>query len=120
MLLAARFPHRLRNSPTRPPPFLSDRDHPSLRDVLPKDYASPCLGKHRLGELPDLIFTTRRLAIMNLAIPGIEVGIGHGDARTFRNGQQPDLRADHVLANRPFNGADWLRKNDSARRATPL
>lgn len=50
----------------------------------------------------------------------MEIGIGHGDARNFRNLQQPDLRADHVLANRHFNGSDWLRKNDSARRATPL
>ena len=88
---------------------------PRLKDVLPKDYASRCLG-----ELSDLIVTTRRLAIMSPVIRGIEIGIGNGDARNFRNVQQPDLRADHVLANRPFNGSDGLRKNDSARRATPL
>lgn len=57
---------------------------------------------------------------MNLAIRGIEAGIGNGDARTFRKVQPPDLRADHVLANRPFNGSDWLRKNDRVCWATPL
>ena len=59
--------------------------------------------------------TTRRLAIMNLAIRGIEADIGkeHGD--TFRNVQHPDLRADYVLANPPFNDSDWFRKDDDVR-----
>ena len=47
--------------------------------------------------------TTRRLAIMNLAIRGIEADIGKEHADTFRNVQHPDLRADYVLANPPFN-----------------
>ena len=34
-----------------------ERDNPSLRGVLPKDYARPSLDKHRLGELIDLIGT---------------------------------------------------------------
>ncbi|MCE9611613.1 MAG: SAM-dependent methyltransferase [Chthoniobacter sp.] len=42
--------------------------------------------------------TTRRLAIMNLAIRGIEAAIGKEHAATFRNVQHPDLRADYVLA----------------------
>ncbi len=43
--------------------------------------------------------TTRRLAIMNLAIRGIEADIGKEHADTFRSVQHPDLRADYVLAN---------------------
>lgn len=32
-----------------------ERDNPSLRGVLPKDYARPALDKQRLGQLIDLI-----------------------------------------------------------------
>ena len=42
---------------------------------------------------------------MNLAIRGIEAQIAHGDS--FHNDQHPDLRADHILANPPFNVSDW-------------
>lgn len=59
--------------------------------------------------------TTRRLAIMNLAIRGIEADIGKEHADTFRNVQHPDLRADFVLANPPFNDSDWFRKDDDVR-----
>lgn len=59
--------------------------------------------------------TTRRLAIMNLAIRGIEADIGKEHADTFRNVQHPDLRADYVLANPPFNDSDWYRKDDDVR-----
>lgn len=34
-----------------------ERDNPSLRGVLPKDYGRPQLDKHRLGELIDLVGT---------------------------------------------------------------
>jgi type I restriction enzyme M protein len=59
--------------------------------------------------------TTRRLAIMNLALRGIEADFGpeHGD--TFRRPLHPDLRADYVLANPPFNDSDWYRKDDDVR-----
>jgi type I restriction enzyme M protein len=50
-------------------------------------------------------YTTWRLAKMNLAIRGIDAQIGHGD--TFHNDRQPDLKADYVLANPPFNDSDW-------------
>jgi len=50
-------------------------------------------------------YTTWRLAKMNLAIRGIDAQIAHGD--TFHNNQHPDLRADYVLANPPFNASDW-------------
>jgi type I restriction enzyme M protein len=58
-------------------------------------------------------YTTWRLAKMNLAIRGIEAQIGHGD--TFHNDKHPDLKADYVLANPPFNDSDWrgeLMKDD--------
>ena len=50
-------------------------------------------------------YTTWRLAKMNLAIRGIEGQIAHGDS--FHNDQHPDLRADYILANPPFNVSDW-------------
>jgi len=50
-------------------------------------------------------YTTWRLAKMNLAIRGIEGLIAHGD--TFHNDRFPDLKADFILANPPFNVSDW-------------
>ena len=177
-----------------------ERDNPTLKGVLPKDYARPGLDKERLGQLIDLVSdiglgspadrakdilgrvyeyflsqfasaegkkggqfytpsyvvrvlvemlapyqgrvydpccgsggmfvqsekfveahggrlgdvsvygqesnsTTWRLAKMNLAIRGIDARIEHGD--TFHDDKFPDLRADYVLANPPFNSSDW-------------
>ena len=177
-----------------------ERDNPSLKGVLPKEYARPALDKTRLGQLIDLVsniqmgdaesrskdvlgrvyeyflsqfasaegkkggefytprcvvkllvemlepfkgrvydpccgssgmfvqseefivahggklgdisiygqesnYTTWRLAKMNLAIRGIEGRIEHGD--TFHNDRHPDLKADTILANPPFNVSDW-------------
>ena len=59
--------------------------------------------------------TTRRLAIMNLALRGIEADFGSENADTFRRPLHPDLRADYVLANPPFNDSDWYRKDDDVR-----
>ena len=50
-------------------------------------------------------YTTWRMARMNLAIRGIEGCIEHGDS--FHNDRHPDLRADYILANPPFNVSDW-------------
>ena len=50
-------------------------------------------------------YTTWRLAKMNLAIRGIEGQIAHGDS--FHNDRHPDLNADFILANPPFNVSDW-------------
>jgi type I restriction enzyme M protein len=177
-----------------------ERDNPSLKGVLPKDYARPSLDKQRLGQIIDLVsnirvgdeesrsrdvlgrvyeyflsqfasaegkkggefytprcvvkvlvemlepykgrvydpccgssgmfvqseefikahggrlgdisiygqesnYTTWRLAKMNLAIRGIDGQIAHGD--TFHNDRHPDLKADYILANPPFNVSDW-------------
>lgn len=179
-----------------------ERDNPSLKGVLPKDYAHPRLDKQRLGQLIDLIgniglgdrenrskdilgrvyeyflsqfasaegkkggqfytprcivrvlvemlapykgrvydpccgsggmfvqsekfieehggkigdisiygqesnHTTWRLAKMNLAIRGIEGNLGKEHADTFHRDLHPDLKADFVLANPPFNDSDW-------------
>lgn len=58
-------------------------------------------------------YTTWRLAEMNLAVRGIAGQIRHGD--TLRNDRHPDLKADYILANPPFNVSDWggdqLRKD---------
>jgi type I restriction enzyme M protein len=185
-----------------------ERDNPSLKGVLPKDYARPGLDKQRLGQLINLVsdiglgspadrakdilgrvyeyflaqfasaegkkggqfytpshvvrvlvemlapykgrvydpccgsggmfvqsekfieahagklgdisiygqesnYTTWRLAKMNLAIRGIDAQIAHGDS--LHNDRHPDLKADWVLANPPFNDSDWrgeLLKDD--------
>ncbi|WP_145032548.1 class I SAM-dependent DNA methyltransferase [Caulifigura coniformis] len=179
-----------------------ERDNPTLKGVLPKDYARPNLDKQRLGQLIDLIgniglgdaasrskdilgrvyeyflsefasaegkkggqfytprcvvrllvemlapykgrvfdpccgsggmfvqsekfveahggrigdisvygqesnHTTWRLAKMNLAIRGIEANLGKEHADSFHRDLHPDLKADYVLANPPFNDSDW-------------
>ncbi len=50
-------------------------------------------------------YTTWRLARMNLAIRGIDGQVAHGDS--FHDDRHPDLKADFVLANPPFNVSDW-------------
>ena len=180
-----------------------ERENPSLKGVLPKDYARPSLDKQRLGELIDLFTnrliigttdarskdilgrvyeyflsqfasaegkqggqfytprcvvqllvemlspykgriydpccgsggmfvqsekfieahggrigdisvygqesnpTTWKLAKMNLAIRGIDGNLGPHNADTFHNDLHPDLKADYILANPPFNSKDW-------------
>jgi type I restriction enzyme M protein len=179
-----------------------ERDNPSLKGVLPKDYARPALDKTQLGELIDLIGTlglgerehrskdilgrvyeyflsqfasaegkkggqfytprsvvrtlvemiepykgrvydpccgsggmfvqsekfveahggnigdisiygqesnptTWKLAEMNLAIRGIEGNLGPEHADSFHRDLHPDLKADFILANPPFNSSDW-------------
>ncbi len=49
--------------------------------------------------------TTWRLALMNLAIRGIDGKIEWGDS--FLNDKHKDLKADYILANPPFNMEDW-------------
>ena len=66
-------------------------------------------------------YTTWRLAQMNLAIRGIDGQIAQGD--TFHNDRFPDLKADFILANPPFNISDWggerLRDDPRWRYGTP-
>jgi len=51
--------------------------------------------------------TTWRLAAMNLAIRGIDFNLGREPGDTFTKNQHPDLRADFILANPPFNISEW-------------
>jgi len=54
--------------------------------------------------------TTWRLAHMNLAIRGIEANLGAQPADSFTRDLHPDLKADYILANPPFNVSDWSGK----------
>ncbi len=51
--------------------------------------------------------TTWKLAKMNLALRGIEADMGDRSADSFTADLHPDLRADFVLANPPFNVSNW-------------
>lgn len=51
--------------------------------------------------------TTRKMALMNLAIRGIEADLGKFNEDTFHNDLHPHLKADFILANPPFNLSDW-------------
>lgn len=71
----------------------------------------------------ELSATTRKLACMNLSIRGIDYDMGKSHGDTFHNDQHPDLRADFVLANPPFNikgwGADKLSKDPRWKYGVP-
>ena len=54
--------------------------------------------------------TTWRLAHMNLAIRSIEANLGPQPADTFLRDLHPDLKADYILSNPPFNVSDWSAK----------
>jgi type I restriction enzyme M protein len=51
--------------------------------------------------------TTWRLAKMNLAIRGIDADLGPRWSDSFHEDLHPDLKADYILANPPFNISDW-------------
>jgi type I restriction enzyme M protein len=63
----------------------------------------------RIGDISvygqELNYTTWRLCKMNLAIRGIDGRIEQGD--TLLNDRFPDLKADYILANPPFNMKNW-------------
>ena len=50
---------------------------------------------------------TWKLAKMNLAIRGIDANLGKHAGDTFHQNLHPDLKADYILANPPFNISDW-------------
>ena len=56
--------------------------------------------------------TTYKLAKMNLAIRGIAANLGDVAADTFGKDQHPDLKADFIMANPPFNQKDWRAANE--------
>jgi type I restriction enzyme M protein len=51
--------------------------------------------------------TTYKLAKMNLAVRGLSANLGEVPADTFFKDQHPDLKADYIMANPPFNLSDW-------------
>jgi type I restriction enzyme M protein len=55
----------------------------------------------------EFVATTWKLAKMNLALRGIDADLGDRSDDTFHRDLHPDLRADFVLANPPFNKDDW-------------
>ncbi|MBC6404369.1 MAG: SAM-dependent DNA methyltransferase [Rhodospirillales bacterium] len=52
-------------------------------------------------------YTTWRLARMNLAVRGIDADIRWNSEGSFHKDALPDLKADFILANPPFNISDW-------------
>lgn len=71
------------------------------------------LGKD--GDLPiygqELMATTRKLCKMNLAVHGLRGDLGNSYGSTFTNDQHPNLRADYILANPPFNISTYWNKS---------
>ncbi len=51
--------------------------------------------------------TTWKMAQMNLAIRGIEADLGEFSADTFFDDRHPQLKADFIMANPPFNLSGW-------------
>ncbi len=60
----------------------------------------------------ELTNTTYKLAKMNLAIRGLSANLGDVAADTFSRDQHPDLKADFIMANPPFNLKDWREENE--------
>ncbi|MGW5923475.1 class I SAM-dependent DNA methyltransferase [Nocardia fluminea] len=58
---------------------------------------------------------TWRLGKMNLAIHGIDGNLAARWGDTFADDKHPDLKADFVMANPPFNIKDWARKESDPR-----
>jgi len=65
----------------------------------------------RIGDLAiygqESNYTTWRLCKMNLAVRGIDSDIRWNSEGSFHKNELPDLRADFILANPPFNISDW-------------
>lgn len=60
----------------------------------------------------EAINTTYKLAKMNLAIRGISGNLGEVPADTFFKDQHPDLKADFIMANPPFNLKEWRASDE--------
>jgi len=81
----------------------------------------------RLGDIAiygqESNYTTWRLCKMNLAVRGIDADIRWNSEGTFHKNELPDLRADVILANPPFNISDWggerLREDGRWKYGTP-
>ncbi|WP_336641442.1 class I SAM-dependent DNA methyltransferase [Microbacterium sp. USHLN272] len=58
---------------------------------------------------------TWRMAKMNLAIHGLSGNLGPRWGDTFARDLHPDMQADFVMANPPFNIKDWSRNEEDPR-----
>ncbi|MEX3528296.1 type I restriction-modification system subunit M [Corynebacterium xerosis] len=58
---------------------------------------------------------TWRMAKMNLAIHGLNGNLASRWGDTFARDQHPDMQADYILANPPFNIKDWARNEEDPR-----
>jgi len=58
---------------------------------------------------------TWRMAKMNLAIHGLDGNLGSRWGDTFARDIHPDVQADYVMANPPFNIKDWARNDKDPR-----
>ena len=56
--------------------------------------------------------TTYKLAKMNLAVRGLSGNLGDVPANTFFKDQHPDLKADYIMANPPFNLKEWRASDE--------
>ncbi len=56
--------------------------------------------------------TTHKLAKMNLAVRGINGNLGDVAGDTFFKDQHPDLKADYIMSNPPFNQKQWRADNE--------
>ncbi|MEH6444336.1 MAG: class I SAM-dependent DNA methyltransferase, partial [Oceanospirillaceae bacterium] len=56
--------------------------------------------------------TTYKLAKMNLAVRGISANLGDVAGDSFFKDQHPDLKADYIMANPPFNQKQWRAENE--------
>ncbi len=65
----------------------------------------------RIGDIAiygqEINYTTWRLAKMNLAVRGIDADVRWNNEGSFHRDEFPDLKADFILANPPFNVSDW-------------
>lgn len=58
---------------------------------------------------------TWRMAKMNLAIHGLNANLATRWGDTFARDQHPDMLADYVMGNPPFNIKDWARNEEDVR-----
>src|SRR5690625_2082053 len=58
---------------------------------------------------------TWRMAKMNLAIHGLNANLAPRWGDTFARDQHPELQADYIMANPPFNIKDWARNEEDTR-----
>lgn len=58
---------------------------------------------------------TWRMAKMNLAIHGLNANLTSRWGDTFARDQHPDMQADYIMANPPFNIKDWARSESDPR-----